>query len=102
MYIYLLLCFLEVEENVNKESGSEYISSEYDQNSLDSNDDEILQTQKSTLSTTVSSKYSLDATKINNGTDVCDDENMRVEISDRKIIKQNYYLFCSKRQTQLA
>jgi len=69
---------------------------------LDNNDNETPQIQKSILSTTVSSISSLDATKINNGTSVCDDENMRVEISNTKNIKQNYCIFCSKLQTQLA
>lgn len=43
--------------------------------------------QKSILSITLFSLSSLDATKINNGTSICDDENMHVETSNRKIIK---------------
>jgi len=62
---------------------------------LDNNDNETPQIQKSILSTTVSSISSLDATKINNGTSVCDDENMRVEILNTKNMKQNYCIFCS-------
>lgn len=85
---------------MSEKSGSEYILSEDDQNLDD--DDETSQIQKSKLSATVSSTSSLDATKINKGTSVCDDENMHVETSNAKIIKQNYCIFCLKLQTQLA
>lgn len=50
----------------------------------------------------MSSISSFDAIKINNDTSICDDENMHVETSNSKIIKQNYCIFCSKLQKQLA
>lgn len=52
------------------------------------------------LNTIASSKSSLDTTKINNDTTICDNESMRVGTSNAKIIKQNYCVFCLKLQTQ--
>jgi len=55
------------------------------------------------LSTTISSSSSFDVSKINkNVISICNDENMYVETSNAKSVKQNYCLFCSKLQTQLA
>ncbi|XP_029157971.1 MATH and LRR domain-containing protein PFE0570w-like [Nylanderia fulva] len=92
-----LLTSFDVE---NEESGSEYLPSEDDQNSNNNDDDETQQIQKSIAS--MASISSLDATKMNNGTSICDDEKMHVETSNAKNIKQNYCIFCSKLQTQLV
>jgi len=53
------------------------------------------------LNTTVSSISSIDATQINNGARICNDETMQVEAFN-KSRKQNYCIFCGKLQKQLA
>lgn len=104
-----IFSYLDIENDKEEISDkeSEYLPSEYEQSSSDDNDDnnddvtdKFLQRQVKS-NTTISSKSSLDASQMNVSTAICD-ENLHVEISDRKIIKQNYCLFCSKLQTQLA
>ena len=53
------------------------------------------------MSTTVTSISSLDATQINNGAPVCNDEIMHVETSN-KLRKEHSCVFCGKMQKQLA
>lgn len=59
------------------------------------------QTHSQILSTTVTSTSSLDATQMNNGAAICNDETMHVETSN-KPRKENYCIFCGKMQKQLA
>jgi len=89
------------ENNDNEDKESEYLPSEDEQHL--SHNNELSQKRKSTLSTTISSSSSFDVSKINkNVISICNDENMYVETSNAKSVKQNYCLFCSKLQTQLA
>jgi len=68
-----------------------------------SDNNEPSQKRESTLNTTTSSSLNFDVSKINkNVISICNDENMYVETSNAKSVKQNYCLFCSKLQTQLA
>lgn len=79
-------------------SGSEYVPSEDEQNALD----ELQEKRQSILNSTKTSTSTLDASQINDGAAICNDEIMSVETSNLKSGKRNYCVFCSKLQTQLA
>jgi len=64
-------------------------------------DNVLPQKRSPILSTSITSISSLDATQINNGAPICNDETMQVEASN-KPRKQNYCIFCGKLQKQLA
>ncbi|XP_039304119.1 uncharacterized protein LOC113005529 isoform X2 [Solenopsis invicta] len=84
--------------NDKESSGSEYVPSE-DENLLENS--ALSQKCYPILSTTVTSISSLDATQINNGAPVCNDETMHVETSN-KPRKEHCCVFCGKMQKQLA
>jgi len=63
--------------------------------------DELRQKQKFVSSTTRSSVSNVDISTESIGASACNDENMYVEKSNVKSIKQNYCYFCLKLQTQL-
>jgi len=62
-------------ELLHQESGSEYVPSEDEQNALD----ELQEKRQSSLNSTKTSTSSLDASQINNGAVICNDEIMSVE-----------------------
>ncbi|XP_067217009.1 uncharacterized protein [Linepithema humile] len=96
IYFYIL-------DNVDKKnsSESEYLPSEDELRSLEYDYNKKLQQKKKVvLNTTVASVSSGDVS-IGNIISACNDEDMYVEKSNTKALKQNYCYFCSKLQTQL-
>jgi len=92
--------FFILNNNDDKEtSGSEYVPSEGEDLLKDN---ELPQKHSPILSTTVTSISSSDATQINNGALICNDEVMHVEPSNKSTRKQNYCIFCGKLQKQFA
>ncbi|XP_067206979.1 uncharacterized protein [Linepithema humile] len=90
-------------DNVDKKnsSESEYLPSEDELRSLEYDYNKKLQQKKKVvLNTTVASVSSGDVS-IGNIISACNDEDMYVEKSNTKALKQNYCYFCSKLQTQL-
>lgn len=94
---------MESDEEKSSDEGSEYLPSEGEQTASDDDvTDKVSPKQTSVLNKTASSNSSLDASQVNNNVVICDDENLNVATSDKKVIKRNYCMFCSKLQTQLA
>jgi len=86
IHIYFVLDHDDDKESID----SEYVPSEDEQYLLE--DNVLPQKCSPILSTSRISMSSLDATQINNGALICNDETMQVEASN-KPRKQNYYIF---------
>lgn len=82
-------------DNDNQSSASEYVPSE-DALSEDEQNLSNELPQKQSINKTKSSVSSLDATQINAGSVVCNDEMMNVETSGKKFQKRHFCVFCSK------
>ncbi|XP_011882433.1 PREDICTED: uncharacterized protein LOC105570082, partial [Vollenhovia emeryi] len=88
-----------IHANNENSSESEYLPSKDELRTLERN--ELKQKEKSVLRTTISSVSSIDVSAGNISTSACNDEDMYVEKSNAKVIKQNCCYFCLKMQTQL-
>jgi len=81
IYTYTYIFFFLDHDDDKENSGSEYVPSEDEQHLLE--DNVLPQKRSPILSTSITSISSLDATQINNGAPICNDETMQIEASNK-------------------